>query len=365
VRRLVLVGGGHAHLAVLRDFARERPPGLRGVLVTPRDEAVYSGMVPGVVAGHYEAADCQLPLAALAAAAGVEFVRGELTALDAAERRLMLADGSSRTYDLLSLDTGSVAPRESVPGAAAHALFTRPIEDFMTGAAALVERAAAQPLHVVVCGGGAAGFELVCALAHRLSRGQMPSRLSLITGGPPVLAGYPRRAIESGRRALKRWRVTVFEEACVAIAPEHVELAGGSRLACDAVVMALGAAAPTWLGACGLQLDERGFVATGPTLQSVSHGQVFAAGDVASRIDAPHPKSGVYAVRAGPALALNLRRALAGGQLEPHRPPARTLNLLSCGDRRAILAWGDWSVQGAWVWRWKDRIDRAFVAAYR
>ncbi|MBN8507129.1 MAG: pyridine nucleotide-disulfide oxidoreductase, partial [Burkholderiales bacterium] len=111
-------------------------------------------------------------------------------------------------------------------------------------------------------------------------------------------------------------------------------------------------------------LDARGFIATGPTLQSVSHGDVLAAGDVASRVDAPHPKSGVYAVRAGPPLASNLRARLQGEPLKAYRPQRRTLYLLSCGERRAIAAWGGLGAEGAWVWRWKDRIDRAFIARY-
>jgi len=126
-------------------------------------------------------------------------------------------------------------------------------------------------------------------------------------------------------------------------------------------VIALGAFAPPWLRDTGLALDERGFVATGPTLQSSSHPEVFAAGDVSTRTHEPHPKSGVYAVRAGAPLALNLRRFLAGGPLEPWRPQSRALNLLACGERYAIASWGGWSAEGAWVWRWKDRIDRDFV----
>jgi NADH dehydrogenase FAD-containing subunit len=148
------------------------------------------------------------------------------------------------------------------------------------------------------------------------------------------------------------------------VEPGAVILAQGTRVACDAPVIALGAAAAAWLQGSGLALDERGFIATGPTLQSTSHPDVFAAGDVASRADAPHAKSGVYAVRAGPALALNLRRRLAGGALLPHLPQQRTLNLLSCGDRHAIACWGPWSAEGRWVWRWKDRIDRAFIARF-
>ena len=110
--------------------------------------------------------------------------------------------------------------------------------------------------------------------------------------------------------------------------------------------------------------DGRGFVATGATLQSMSHPEVFAVGDVATRSDSPHPRSGVYAVRAGPPLLANLRRSVEGGPLAPHRPQRRTLNLISCGARRAIAAWGGWSAEGRWAWWWKDRLDRAFVARY-
>ena len=156
----------------------------------------------------------------------------------------------------------------------------------------------------------------------------------------------------------------MFRDSCAALVPGAVVLGSGARLACDAPVLATGAQAPAWLVGSGLALDERGFVCTGPTLQSTSHAEVFAAGDVATRVDAPHAKSGVHAVRAGPALALNLRRFIGGGRLEPHTPQRRTLNLISCGERSAIVSWGDWSAQGRWAWWWKDRIDRGFVARY-
>ena len=97
----------------------------------------------------------------------------------------------------------------------------------------------------------------------------------------------------------------------------------------------------------------------------MSHPEVFAAGDVATRQDAPHPKSGVYAVRAGPPLAANLRALCAGAALQPYTPQKRTLYLLSLGEKRAIASWGRWSAEGRWVWRWKDHIDRGFIAPLR
>jgi pyridine nucleotide-disulfide oxidoreductase family protein len=364
MRRLLLLGGGHAHLQVLDALARAPIGGVQALLVTPVARQMYSGMVPGLLAGHYEAQACAIPLVPLAAAAGVRLLEGRAVALDAAARRVTLADGKQLDYHLLSIDTGSEMDRGAVPGAAEHGLFVRPIESFEQQVDDLFERAARCARQVCVIGGGAAGFELAMALAHRLRRvGDGCSRVALISG-EALLAGLAPRVQRRARRALAAQGILLHQQACVAVGANHLRLADGTRLACDEPVLAIGASAPLWLAGSGLALDAQGFVATEPTLQSRSHAEVFAAGDVATRCDAPRPKSGVYAVRAGPPLVANLRRWLEGEALLPHTPQVRTLVLLSCGERRAIASWGGWSAEGRWVWWWKDRIDRAFVARY-
>ena len=362
MRQLLLLGGGHAHVHVLKALAQEALPSAQVTLVSPYARQVYSGMVPGLVAGHYTADDCVIPLAPLAAAAKVKFIQRAATALEARTRTVTLSDGQALHYDALSLDTGPVIDRQTIPGAEEHALFVRPIEDFMVHWDELFALTQQQILSVVVVGGGAAGVELALAMQYRLGE---RARVSLVTGGPPPLPSHPPRVQARVLRALKRFGVTVLEDTCTAISHNHVQLGRGMRLECDAPVLALGAAAPAWLQGSGLALDESGFVATGSTLQSSSHPEVFAVGDVASNASSPTPKSGVYAVRAGPPLAFNLRRFVAGGQLQAHRPQRRALSLLACGERRAIASWGPWSAEGRWVWWWKDRVDRAFVARYR
>jgi selenide,water dikinase len=128
----------------------------------------------------------------------------------------------------------------------------------------------------------------------------------------------------------------------------------------DLVVWTAGASALPWLRESGLAVDERGFVLVDDRLRSVSHPEVLAAGDCATLRDAPHPKSGVYAIRHAPVLAASLRGA--GARYVPQR---RALALLSCGGRYAIGDWGPLSWEGAWVWRWKDRIDRRWVESFR
>ncbi|MBL8325599.1 MAG: FAD-dependent oxidoreductase [Rubrivivax sp.] len=373
MKRLLMLGGGHAHVHVLAAMARERFASTEVTLVTPFLRQMYSGMVPGVVAGHYLPEQAAIQLAPLAAAAGAQLVEGMAVSLDAARRLVRLADGRMLGYDVLSVDTGAVMDRGRIPGARAHALFVRPIEHFLADVEDLLDAAAQRAQDVVVIGGGAAGVELALALQFRLTalggHDGDAGRVALVLGGQRPLAGYPEAVIRRAEAALQRARVTLFRDGVAEVRADAVVLGSGARVACDVPVVVTGAEAPAWVAGSGLALDGAGFIVTGPTLQSGSHPEVFAAGDVASRIDAPHAKSGVYAVRAGPPLAANLRAWCMAGEaaaprLQRHMPQARTLNLVSCGARRAIASWGAWSAEGRWVWWWKNHIDRSFIARY-
>jgi pyridine nucleotide-disulfide oxidoreductase family protein len=360
VKRLLLIGAGHAQLAVLAAMARRRFAAATAVLVTPHARTLYSGMVPGLVAGRWTEPDCTLDIAALARAAGVPLRLGHAIALDAAARRVTLADGQTLDYDLLSLDTGAVQSRERIPGAREHALFVRPVEAFAALWARARDIGLARPIAVVVIGGGAAGVELAFAVRQALPT----ASVTLLADPPGVPTGYAPRVQRLALAALRRAGVQTLPGLCSAIEARHVCI-GSMRVACDLPIVATGAEAPAWLAGSGLALDDAGFVRIGAALQSASHAEVFAAGDMTVRDDAPHPRSGVYAVRAGPVLAENLRAAAAGGALGRYTPQRRSLNLLSLGDGRAIASWGGWSMQGRLMGWWKDRIDRAFIERYR
>ena len=142
-------------------------------------------------------------------------------------------------------------------------------------------------------------------------------------------------------------------------------LEGGASVDADAIFWVTGAAPAAWLRASGLQTDATGFVVVNSCLQSLSHPAVFAAGDCASVSGQPRPKSGVFAVRQGAPLGRNLRRALAGQVLEPYTSTPHALALISAGGKYAIATRNAWALQGAWVWRWKDWIDRRFVQTYQ
>ena len=341
MKRIVLVGSGHAHAALLAGLARTPLYGARVTLVSPYPRQLYSAMLPGVIAGHYRRDEAEFDVAALAARAYAEFVTARVAALDAARKIVRLDDGRELGYDIASLNAGSL-PADPVPGAREHAIPVKPFEE-------LVERLRFVS-HVAIAGGGAAGAELAMALRHR---GGEATIYSDRTPFEPELA----RRIE---RALRRRRVDYRPGMRIdAIEPGPVVIAGRARQQFDLVLWATGAAPLPWLATSGLALDEPGFVRVDRELRSVSHPDVYAVGDCAAVGEA---KSGVHAVRQGRVLEHNLRSLVAGTPLMQYLPQSRALLLLSCGARYAIAARGNWSAEGRWAWWWKNWIDRRWLA---
>lgn len=364
MKHLVLLGAGHAHVHMLATLTERPLPGVEVTLVAPYPRQLYSGMVPGFVAGHYTLEDCVIPLAPLVSGGHVQWLQRHAVGLDATTRTLTLNDGSTIGYNVLSVNTGPVQDRQkveaSIPGATKHALFVRPIETFGTLWPKVVDLARRRALRVTVLGGGAAGIELACAVAYRLPT----ASVTLVAGDATVGVNYPLSAQRRIVTALKSRRITVLQERAVDVTADAVRLANGAQLACDVPIVAIGAHAPPWLQGSGLALDDQGFIAVDACQRCTSHAEVFAVGDVSTRVDRTLARSGVYAVRAGVPLAKNLRAVLAGVEPTRYEPQSKTLNLLSCGERYAIGAWGNWSFEGRWVWLLKDWIDRRFIRAY-
>ncbi len=373
VKDLVLVGGGHSHVAVLRRFGMKPVPGLRITLVARDVHTPYSGMLPGYMAGHYGYDDCHIDLRPLAQFAGARLFHGEVEGLDLEQRTVGVANRPPVPYDLLSINTGSRPRVADVPGAAEYATPVKPIDSFLTRWQAMVERVLAShgDYRIVLVGGGAGGVELALAVQYRLrhllaERGDRPQRLhfSLLTQGPAILPSHNAGVRSRFQRVLKERGVEVHTDHRVTeVTPGQVRAEGRPAVAADDVLWVTTAAAAPWPGEAGLAVDGEGFIRVDHQLQSVSHPGVFAVGDVAALPD-PRPKSGVFAVRQGPVLADNLRRAATGRSLRRYRPQRHFLGLISTGDRYAVASRGGWSLEGAWLWRVKDWIDRRFMARF-
>jgi selenide,water dikinase len=360
---LLLAGGGHAHVEVLRRLARRPIPGWRATVVSREARSPYSGMLPGVAAGLYRPAEALIDLRALAARAGATLVQDSVTGLDPAARLLRRAGGPPIAYDLLSINTGATPDLAQVPGAAAHAMPLKPIDALLPRLAALEAGARAGQV-VAVVGAGAAGTEMALALGHRL--GPRGVRLVLVAGAAGLLPGMPAALRRRAAAALAAAGVALREgEDVAAVTAGGLRFDRGPAVAADAVLWATGAAPAAWLAESGLARDARGFLLVRPTLQAVGRDEILAAGDVASLQPAPLPKAGVFAVRQGPVLARNIYALSEGRTPESYRPQRSWLVLLATGDRRALGTRNGVVVGGRWVWWLKDRIDRAFMARYQ
>jgi selenide,water dikinase len=339
--RLLLAGGGHSHALVLRMWAMRprRRPRAQISLISRSGTTFYSGMVPGLVAGLYQPEAVEIDLRQLCAAAGVRFIAAEITGLDVAQQLLVLAGRQALPWDWLSLDVGSV----SHPPTGERAV--KPLEPFLHWATGLQ---AGEP--VAIRGGGMAAVELALALAGRglscelLLRGQ---------------------ELKLGSAAANRLGEDLLERAGIDLRRGIVAAGSGpqAQLACT------GSFAPAWLATAGLPCETgSGRVITGPSLQVKGQPRIFASGDCGLIRGGERPASGVWAVRAAPVLAANLERALRDQPLRRWRPQARALQLLGDGGAlngkpQAVALWGPWAVGPSdWLWTWKDRIDRRFMA---
>ena len=373
IKDLVLVGGGHSHVAVLKRFGMKPIPGVRLTVICRDVHTPYSGMLPGFVAGHYRFDDAHIDLGALARFADARFFHSEATGLDLEDRRVLCDNRPPVPFDLLSLNTGSTPRTREVPGATETAIAVKPIDGFLERWEALVERCGRHdgPMGIAVVGAGAGGAELLLAIQYRLRALRDEAGLSgeidyhLFSDTSEILPSHNPAVARTFRTALAERGVSVHTGSAVIEANRgHLRTEDGARFEVDEILWVTAAGAPSWPAEAGLEVDARGFVKVENTLQSVSHPEVFAVGDLASMVNHPRPKSGVFAVRQGKPLTRNLRRMLLGRAPRPFVPQEKFLSLITTGDKYAIASRGTWSIKGRAVWLWKDWIDRRFMDKY-
>lgn len=373
-KEIVLIGGGHAHVHVLVNLAMRPLPGMRVTLIARDLATPYSGMLPGVIAGLYRAEQAHIDLERLAAVTGTRLIHAQANGLDRANKQVQLVGLPPVAYDLVSIDVGIEPSLSAIDGAAAHAIAVKPIGSFLKKIDALIARAGAPdgPRRIVAIGGGAGGVELLLSLRTRLiidaraagrDAGKFP--FTLVTDGE-ILATHNARVRAAFRRVFAERDINLRENQHVrAVTSDTVVLESGETIAADAVLVTTDAAAPDWFRGTGLELDGKGFLAVGPTLQSVNDADVFAAGDCAALVASPREKAGVYAVRAGPPLAAGLHRRARGLQPDEWYPQRRHLALISTGERYAIASRGIFKAEGKWLWTVKDWIDRRWMRMYQ
>ena len=351
---LVLIGGGHSHVQVLKMLGMEPLGGVRVTVLAREAHTPYSGMLPGLVAGRYRWEDIHIDLGPLCRMAGARLIVGEVTGLDPERNLVFCGDHPPLRFDTLSVNCGAAPGKISTVGVA-----VKPIGRFLPSWREVQERA--RPgARIAIVGGGAGGVELALAVRNALSR---DIDIRVVTA--EFLPGHGRGAKRMLAEELTRADIGLHLAAVDEARDGLLTLADGSTLPFDWLFWVTGVVAPRWLRESALATDAQGFARVDNRLRSISHPHVFAAGDAASLEGQQRPKSGVVAVRAGPVLAANLRRVLIGQDPGRFRAQKRFLSLIGTGDGRAIASRSGMAVRGRWVWRWKDWIDRRFMEKFQ
>ena len=371
----MLVGGGHSHVGVLKSFGMKPIPGVRLTLICTDMHTPYSGMLPGYVAGHYDYDDVHIDLSRLAVFAGARLYRDEVIGLDRANNKVLCRNRPPVPYDQLSINIGSTPQLHQVAGAAEHAIAVKPIQRFNDRWLALLERVKTRPgkTTIAVVGAGAGGVELLLAMQWRLraeltklSRNPDELVFHLFTNTADILPTHNVRVRKRFDTVLAMRKVTVHRQSEVKrVSAQRLETSAGGVFDADEIVWVTRAGGARWLKDTGLALDAEGFIQVQDTLQTVTDPNIFAAGDIASMVNYRLEKAGVFAVRQGPPLTENLRRAVGGTALEAYHPQTTWLALISTGDKYAVASRGWLGFAGDWVWKWKDWIDRRFMDKFQ
>ena len=357
LRDVVLLGGGHANVQVLKRFGMRPEPGLRLTVVAREPHSPYTGMLPGFVAGAYAWDDIHIDLARLAAFAKARFIAAEASGIDPGERCILFPDRPSLRYDVLAINTGGV------PGARHASEFVTPVKPigrFLPVWRRLTE-SGNPPKRLGIVGAGPGGVELALAIVHRYPGTQC----TIVDGDADILGTLTGRARRRLERTLRERGIALVTGARIVQALDGELIAeGGTSIAVDHALWVTGVEAPRWLADSGLATDDGGFVVVNEFLQSTSHPEIFAAGDVAHLGGQARPKSGVYAVRQGPYLADNVRRQVTGRKLRRFRAQRHAMAIVGLGIGQAVASRGGLSVAGAWVWSVKQWIDRRFMRKF-
>ena len=378
VKQLVLVGGGHSHLAVLKHFAMNPLPGLSLTLISRDIEVPYSGSLPGYISGLYGLDDIHIDLRPLAQFAGARLIQSEISHIDLEKKIIHCEDRPNIGFDLLSLNIGSKPDAIKIPGARDFAIGIKPIDQFLVHWERIYAEmlnsigSDKQPYQLLIVGGGPASVELAFAVQQRIHKelsirnyDNSTLQIGIVTADDEVLKSHNSKVRHFVEAELATRGIEVFREhEVVEFSDGKMHCSDTRTIEADSIIYATGASIELWLKECGLTMGEDGFIEVNDFLQSTSHDFVFAAGDAATIKGEARPKSGVYAVRQGIPLAENLQRFATSNKLKPYTPQKHALALINLGNKKAIASRNKFFFQGRLVWSLKNTIDTNFIRKY-
>ena len=365
-KKLLLAGGGHAHMTILahmRDLVRE---GHEVTVVQPSDYHYYSGMGPGMLGTTYTPAEIRFATRHVVEGMGGSFVRDKVTSINAEERQVTLASGQVMDYAVLSCNAGSFIPFDNIHGDTSNVFTVKPIERLQEAQRAVISLCATRTRpHVAVVGGGPAALE-IAGNVRRLAKlkGRHEPRITLFAGRE-LLGRFPEKIGKMARESFARQNIEINEDGYVDEISNGVILQGGRQHHPDLIFVATGVRPSRIFADSGLPTGITGGLLVNQWLQSVKYPEIFGGGDCIDFEPKALDKVGVYAVRENPVLLRNVRAALNGTRMQRFDPGGKYLLLFNMGDDTAIFSKGGLIFRNWLGFLLKDYIDRRFMRHFQ
>lgn len=365
-KKLLLAGGGHAHMTILanmRDLVRE---GHEVTVVQPSDYHYYSGMGPGMLGTTYTPSEIRFATRYVVEGMGGNFVRDKVSSIDAAGRQVTLASGQVMDYDVLSCNAGSFIPFDNVHGDTSNVFTVKPIERLQEAQRAVISICATRTRpHIAVIGGGPAALE-IAGNVRKLAKlkGQHEPRITLFAGRE-LLGRFPEKIGKLARDSFAQQNVEVNEDGYVDEIRNGIIFQGLKQHHPDLIFVATGVKPSRIFAESGLPTGVTGGLLVNEWLQCVKHPEIFGGGDCIDFEPRPLDKVGVYAVRENPVLLRNVRASLNGTRMQRFDPGGKYLLLFNMGDDTAIFSKGGLVFRSWLAFLLKDFIDRRFMRHFQ
>ncbi|MGY6529782.1 MAG: FAD-dependent oxidoreductase [Cyanobacterium sp.] len=370
MKKLVLIGGGHSHAIALKIYYDKPIQNTQITLINEVKKTPYSGMLPAHIAGYYSFNQTHIDLEKLAQKTNSTLIIDQVINIDPIQKIVTCLSGKTVEYDILSIDIGSTPDDSKIKGAKKYGIKAKPVPTLLKKWQEIINKLDHNPnqnLTLNIVGGGAGGVELALNMHQRLTNIISPKNINIniINRGEALLNNHNQSASKIFNRLLQKKGINcILNTEIVEILADKIITKERKIIKGDYTFLVTNASPASWLKNTGLSLDKKGFILVKNTLQTLSHGNIFATGDIATIKDNPSPKAGVFAVRQGKPLYQNWRSLLEEKNLKPYFPQSFYLSLIGTGDKKAVAIWGNFAYKSSLFWYLKDYIDKKFMEQF-
>jgi NADH dehydrogenase FAD-containing subunit len=366
MKRLVLIGGGHAHMVTLSKLESFISRGYQVTVIQPSNHHYYSGMGPGMLGGTYEPEDIRFATKQLVESKGGRFVKAHASVIDSKEQVVHLVESDEKIkYDVLSCNAGSYVPKDIVEGAGDNVFSAKPIEELNRAKETILKKLSDGPISIAVIGGGPAAVEIAGNIHQLCKKKALHQPQIRLFSGPELMSNGPLRVQKLIRKLLLRKGIEIIAKGYVErVVDGKIVVKNDTTYTADIIFPAIGVKPSKIFSKSGLDIGPDGGLKVNSFLQSTRHANIFGGGDCIYYADQPLGKVGVYAVRQNLVLYNNLMAALEEKPLERFSPGGNYLLIYNLGEGEGVLSKWSFTFSGKIAFIIKDYIDRKFIKVF-